>query len=48
MAKKTLKTPETTVEYENPHESNTLYKDPHVMALGSSSLRIHGESYTRG
>jgi hypothetical protein len=37
----------TTMEYEDPHESNTMYKYSHMMVL-YSSLRIHDESYTRG
>ncbi len=33
MTKKTLKHLTTTMEYEDPHESSTLYKDSHMMAL---------------
>jgi hypothetical protein len=33
MTKKTLKTPDNIVEYEDPHESSTLYKYSHMMAL---------------
>jgi len=33
MAKKALKTSTTTMEYEDPHESSTMYKDSHMMAL---------------
>jgi len=33
MAKKALKTPDNNNEYEDPHESSTMYKDSHMMAL---------------
>jgi len=33
MTKKALKHLTTTMEYEDPHESSTLYKDSHMMAL---------------
>ncbi len=33
MVKKALKTPDNSMKYEDPHESSTLYKDSHMMAL---------------
>ncbi len=33
MAKKALKTPDNNNRVKNPHKSNTMYKDSHMMAL---------------